>query len=271
MKSIIGRVLRKVRREILDIFEAPTRDKLLPPRRLRVFVGNEEDFTQVGLENMKFLVSLANLQPDEKILDVGCGCGRLAVPLTKYMNEKGAYWGFDISKKCIDWCVSHISLKFPNFNFQFVNIRNKHYNPKGRIKASEFKFPYNDETFDVVSLTSVFTHLLPADLENYLSEISRVLKPNGRCLITYFLINQESQQLSNSLPKDKIFKDTEQGYFTQNKQNPEAAVAYQEEAIRSLHEKYRVPIVEVYYGAWCGRIKAMSYQDVVIAYKRAHS
>ncbi len=46
-----------------------------------------------------------------------------------------------------------------------------------------------------VLLTSVFTHMLPQDMDNYLSEVARVLKPDGRCLITYFLLNPESLAL----------------------------------------------------------------------------
>ena len=39
---------------------------------------------------------------------------------------------------------------------------------------------------------SVFTHMRRREVANYLSEISRVLKPNGKCYITYFLINEET-------------------------------------------------------------------------------
>ena len=37
--------------------------------------------------------------------------------------------------------------------------------------------------------------MLSADMENYLKQIARVLKPGGRCLITYFLLNPESAKL----------------------------------------------------------------------------
>ena len=41
---------------------------------------------------------------------------------------------------------------------------------------------------DVAFLTSVFTHMLPEDVEHYLDELARVLKPGGRTLITWFLL-----------------------------------------------------------------------------------
>lgn len=47
-------------------------------------------------------------------------------------------------------------------------------------------------SFDFVFLTSVFTHLLPEDMNNYFSEVVRVLTHARRCLITYFLLTFES-------------------------------------------------------------------------------
>jgi len=85
----------------------------------------------------------------------------------------------------IDWCRRKISSKYPNFHFQFADIFNGVYNPKGKIKPVEYKFPYENESFDFVFVKSVFTHMLPQDMEHYFSEIARVLRKDGRCLITF--------------------------------------------------------------------------------------
>jgi len=45
----------------------------------------------------------------------------------------------------------------------------------GTVAASEFVFPFADASFDFVSLASVFTHMLPVDLEHYAGQIARVL------------------------------------------------------------------------------------------------
>lgn len=83
---------------------------------------------------------------------------------------------------------------YSNFRFHRANLFNKHYNPTATVLASEYKFPFPNNTFDVILACSVFTHMLPKDVENYFSEIFRVLKPGGRAVLTYFLWNEEAAQ-----------------------------------------------------------------------------
>jgi len=124
---------------------------------------------------------------------VGCGVGRMAVPLTGYLSPKGSYEGFDIVPAAIAWCVRSITRRFPRFHFQVADLYNKTYNPAGRYRAEDYPFPYADGSFDFVILTSVFTHLLPEDLDHYLDEIGRVCAPGARVFATFFLLNPESE------------------------------------------------------------------------------
>jgi SAM-dependent methyltransferase len=82
-----------------------------------------------------------------------------------------------------------------NFQFYQIDIYDKHYNPAGHCKASEYRFPFPDDSFDFVMLGSVFTHMLPDGVRNYLSEIRQVLAPGGRCMISYFFLNDETRRL----------------------------------------------------------------------------
>ena len=168
-------------------------DKILPPKELAAFIGHS-DFEVGGKDFVRELIEFGKLKPNETILDVGCGIGRAAIPLTEYLTN-GIYEGFDIAEFCINWCQSKITSKYPNFKFKWANIFNSIYNYKGKEKADKYKFPYNDNTFDFVFLNSVFTHMLSKDVENYLSEISRVLKKDGRCFISYFLLDSISSSL----------------------------------------------------------------------------
>jgi len=130
----------------------------------------------------------------------------MAIPLTKYLNKASHYEGFDIVADGINWCRENITTKYPNFNFRLADVFNKFYNPKGRKSPSDYEFPYENESFDFVFLTSVFTHMLPDGIENYMREIYRVLKKNGRCLITFFLLNDESRNLIQIEESDLDFK-----------------------------------------------------------------
>jgi SAM-dependent methyltransferase len=150
-----------------------------------------------------------------------------------------------------------------------VDVYNQEYNPKGSQKASQFIFPFDDAVFDFIFFTSVFTHMLPADLENYFREAVRVLKKGGRLFITYFVLNQDSLKNIESGLSQRDFLYQGSGYRTINSDNPEAAVAYPEAYIRKLYDAHGMYILEpIRYGSWSGRKEYFSYQDIIVAKKK---
>jgi SAM-dependent methyltransferase len=193
----------------------------------------------------------------------------MAVPLTGYLTKEGSYWGFDIVKKGIDWCQTHITKEFEHFHFQHVNIYNKYYNKKGTIVADQFKFPYEGNFFDFIFLTSVFTHMQSAELENYIQEIARVLAPGGRAMLTFFLLNPESKQFMELGKSHSNFEYEVNEYSkTTNPQVPEDAIAFEEQFVISLLHKNRLVIDRpIQYGAWCGREKHLTFQDLILLRK----
>jgi ubiquinone/menaquinone biosynthesis C-methylase UbiE len=113
--------------------------------------------------------------------------------------------------------------------------------------------------------------MLPPDMEHYLSEIVRVLKPGKRCLITYFLINPAAWKLSNEGASYHGFKYELPGCRSEFGDTPEAVVAYNESTVRGLCAKYRLNITEtVLYGTRCKRKDGLSWQDVIIATQPAY-
>ncbi len=128
--------------------ENEKKSTLIPPPELVQYVGG--DFEEVGKEFMQYFIEIGNVKPNETVLDIGCGIGRMAVPLMDYLNDDGTYYGFDLFTKGITWCKNNISTRRNNFHFEHVDIYNQFYNPDGKEDASQYKFPYEDESFDFI-------------------------------------------------------------------------------------------------------------------------
>ncbi len=241
-------------------------DPWTPPRWLN-FAG-DGDFATIGARYLRHLIELGGLRPNHRVLDVGCGVGRIAGPLTRYLSPPGSYEGLDVVRAGIRWCQKTITRRHPHFRFQWIDVWNRAYNPRGRCQGSAFTFPFPAEHFDFVILTSVFTHMLPDDLEHYLAEVSRLLKEGGKCLITFFLLNAESRSLAQVQPTRPVFRHERGDYVLQDAELPEAAVAYEEAFVRRLFERYQLRILEpIHHGGWCGRRHCRDGQDLVVAFR----
>lgn len=266
-------VVKKVYNVTKDNYELVSgqRDSMTPPKRL-MFVG-KGDFKKIGDSFVEYFINIGNLKPDDHVLDVGCGIGRMALPLTKYLSKNARYEGFDIVPEGIKWCQKKITPLYPNFHFQLADIKNLRYHPSGKYEGSVYRFPYEDKSFDFVFLTSVFTHLLPADLENYLSEIARVMRPGATCFITFFILNSESEALISAGKSDFKFKYRYENHAVESEKGPEDAVAYKEQYVRDLFKSTQLEISgPIRFGYWCGRNKFsakkdVEYQDIIIAKK----
>lgn len=245
---------------ILDIKDVLTgqRDNAYPPRRLN-FVGSA-DFKAVGNEFAGLFKNVGGLKSGDRVLDIGSGIGRMALPLTGFLKN-GTYEGFDIDARGVQWCQQNITPNHPQFKFQYVDLYNKYYNPKATVQPAKFKFPYADNSFDFVFATSVFTHLLPGDATHYLAEIERVLAPNGAVFLTWFVLNEDRQKRMKTERANANFahayKDTDFCFYS-HANNPEAEMAYTQEWLESQLENH-----QLHTGTWCGA-DGVSYQDIVI-------
>jgi SAM-dependent methyltransferase len=212
---------------------------------------------------LRQFVELGGLSPDEAVLEPGCGAGRMAEPLSRYLTT-GSYDGFDVVRGAIEVC--QLNNRRPRFRFRHVDVANRFYNPEGRISAEEFEFPYPDRSFNFVFLTSVFTHMLPPEVKHYLGEIRRVLHPEGRCLATFFILNRESLTAARASGKRKLFPNEGDGYrYNTPNTGPEAGVGYREQDVRLLLKKAGFELQLLQYGRWSGRPDAGPVgQDIVV-------
>ena len=237
----------------------------VPPRGM-IFVGHG-DYVKQGEKFLSYFKEYGSLKPNHHVLDVGCGIGRMAVPLTQYLNEEGSYDGFDVVKSGINWCRKNISSTHPNFRFQHVSLHNSLYNTATQTHASTFVFPYDDAAFDFVFLTSVFTHMVADETAAYINQISRVLKPGGTCFATFFLLNEESEKLMDESPTHMNFPYDKGHYRLHSSMVDAANVAYKQDWIEGILAHNQLKIKSVHYGQWCGRKDFFDYQDIVIMSK----
>jgi GT2 family glycosyltransferase/SAM-dependent methyltransferase len=240
-----------------------SRGKTIPPRGLS-FVGRS-DFEETGREFFEHFTKLGQLAPNDRVLDAGCGIGRMAIPLVDYLDG-GSYEGFDVGRKMIRWCTRNVSSQHSNFNFSWVPIYNQKYNPFGTVAASDFRFPYADDSFDFAFATSLFTHLTQNEVRHYLQELSRVLRPGASCLLTFFLITPESEKEILEGTAALRFRYPIEGGLTIDSRQPEEAVAFQEEQVRAMLDEVGLNVREpIHHGNWAHAPDAPSLQDIVVA------
>src|SRR5262245_33093179 len=150
----------------------------VPPEHLLPGVG-PGDYCEIGEYALTLLERLVHVRASDRILDVGCGLGRLAWPLARKLGRRGSYDGFDVIQAYIDWCRENLGLDPARFRFHHADIRTTFYNPSGPSEAETFVFPWPDGSFDLAIATSIFTHLLPGATDHYFREIARTLAPRG--------------------------------------------------------------------------------------------
>jgi len=214
-----------------------------------------------SLQNENFLqqlIELAGLNTDQDVLEIGCGSGQMALPLLGYFSEKGSYNGFDSDKNGIYFCNKNIAAHHPDFTFQF--IENDHY-------RSNFILPYSEKQFDFVFLTSAFTRLMPPQIEQYINEISRVMKTGALCVMSLFIINCESEDLIIKKPAHMNFPLNKGFYRLQNAPYNSPIVAYDEEWLLIKLESAGLKMETIKYGQWCGRTYYLEYLDLLICRK----
>lgn len=238
--------------------------KLQPPRGM-IYTGSG-DFMEQGKRFLEYFVQYGNLCPNENVLDVGSGIGRMAVPLTSFLLPETRYEGFDVVETGVNWCKKNISTSYPNFHFQYIPLENDLYT-SGGIKANTFHFPYEEATFDFVFLTSVFTHMMPDEVVHYLKEISRVLKPGGRCFATFFILTPESEAAMNET-KTFWFPYSKGVYSLMEEKVTAANVAYQWEYLeKECFPTAGLKVKDILGGKWSGIPKYLDFQDIVVLIK----
>lgn len=233
----------------------------VPPANLHC-VG-DGDFLAIGQEFLDHLVTVGGLGPTDTVLDVGCGVGRIAVPLTQYLAPQGRYLGLDVSAAGIAWCREHVVPLHDGFAFQHLDQHHPLYHPRGTERTSTARWPVADASVDMVVLTSVFTHLPAAETRQYLREIARVLKPSGRCLSTWFLLDGVETP-TGADPRLRFAAAADGAFYDVTTGVPTAAVAYGRAWLVAAVAAAGLDLAALHRGRWRGEDAGLTFQDVAI-------
>jgi ubiquinone/menaquinone biosynthesis C-methylase UbiE len=114
------------------------------------------------------LLDLSGIAPGMHVLDIGCGTGTQAIASWRRSQPAGAVAGVDISRAML--AVARRKSRRAGLDIPFH-------------QADAAELPFEDERFDIVTLTTVLHMIPPSEHRRCLREAPRVLRRRGRLLL----------------------------------------------------------------------------------------
>ena len=262
-RELIYRVASAAERVVRLLLRLP----VLPPLWLRRHSGPVRDYRSATDSMVLLLRRLDMLRGHPRILDLGCGCGSVAIALQGELDAKSSYLGIDVHGPSIAWCRRHLA-RDARFSFITADIRSPYSVREGRggitgrSAAAEYSFPLPDASIDAVIAKSLFTHLLLDTTHRYLSEIGRCLTPSGLALASFFCF---AGQPTPAFPHPG---DPSAEVRWRLKSHPHAAVAYDRTKLERLVAEAGLEIVQFIPGFFPGRTTRPAGQDQLLLRRR---
>ena len=140
----------------------------LPAKTIQKIPSNTEGAKamELGAAFYRILNNQCELGPKTRVLDFGCGWGRISRFLVRTIREENIF-GVDVENST----VMAAEKSMPSATFKCV--------APGEV------LPFEENSFDVVFSNSVFSHLSEASYLHYINEITRCLKPGGKLLASF--------------------------------------------------------------------------------------
>jgi SAM-dependent methyltransferase len=225
---------------------------------LSSLIGSDtlDDYHWTSGWNTAVLQTLVGLRVGQRLLDVGCGSGRLARGLYGWFGDD--YVGVDIVPELIEYCRG----AFPRFRFEMLDLESDFYNPAAETSPALVQLDFPDESFDVITMFSLITHVTTEVTARYFAESRRLLAPGGSLFFTCFLLNEAAAR--SPVAHHRFPHHHDGGCYYEDEKVVSAAVAYDERAIHALLTENDLAIVFQEGGTWTGHT-GLAFQDIVIA------
>ena len=223
---------------------------------------DDESFMEVGDTLLEDLRAHGGLRRNSHVVDIGCGYGRVAHALIR-SRFRGVYRGFDILPRHVEWCIQNLGDS--RIRFEHLDVRNDRYNPDGQHDAATVDLQLLPGWADVMLATSVFTHMWPGEVTNYLKQVGPGLRRRGRGYLTFFLLSHHWQRMVDA-GKVQAYPLPYQGdgpYRFMNPDNPLHVIAYEQDWVEQQVAAAGLSIVSLRFGSWSGR-ESDVYQDTIV-------
>ena len=175
-----------------------TLDKVsLPPLSLINNIGSfDYDHFKIEMKSdFEEIFKKFKINSHSKLLEIGCGCGKAAIPLSKIITD-GKYIGVDVNSESVGWLQNKFENN-PCIEFELINPTNNYYQEDfAEHKINQFNLNIENETIDLVFGFSVFTHLIKRDIESYLAEFYRIVNEDGLLFLLVLLLTNFSFLIS---------------------------------------------------------------------------
>ncbi len=134
-------------------------------------------------------VRLAQIQPGDSVLEVGCGTGSLTLAAKRQVGPSGRVVGIDIISAMIEISQRKAEQAHADITFQLGSIND---------------IPFPDNQFDVVMCSFMIFHMSEDTRRKGIAEMYRVLKPQGRLLVLDLAM--PTQWLQRAIAQRVIFQ-----------------------------------------------------------------
>ncbi len=152
------------------------------------FKSDSDSLEQAQLEKINLCCRKLQLQPNERLLDIGCGWGSLLITAAQQFGIHGV--GITLSKEQLAYGRQQIAKEGveDRVHLEYLDYRD---------------LPKMNQTFDKVVSVGMFEHVGKANMKNFLENVRTVLRPDG--LLLLHTIGKTVEEPTNNWIRKYIF------------------------------------------------------------------